>query len=114
VSREQAAIAELEPAADALREGNLDAALEALVSARPEELGNFAAKHVRASRSTRSDEVARYIFDWLAKRNGGQLRSSIGSLMSAWDRADAIDELAYIITHNGHPPNWVNEPEEES
>lgn len=49
---------------------------------------------------------AEYIFEWLERRNGGQLREAIES-MTVRDRRLAIDELALILLHGGRPPNWT-------
>jgi hypothetical protein len=56
-----------------------------------------------AERNLKSE--AEYIFEWLERRNRGQLREAIES-MRVLDRRLAIDELALILLHGGRPPNW--------
>ena len=56
-----------------------------------------------------SHEAAAYVIDWLRKRNGAQLRPAILA-MSVEDYELMHDELAEILKHGGHPPNWIKLP----
>lgn len=54
-------------------------------------------------------QLAAYVVDWLRKRNRSQLRPALLA-MSVEDYELMHDELAEILKHNGHPPNWVEPP----
>ena len=51
-------------------------------------------------------DLARYIFEWLAARNGGELANALDS-MTVRDQRIAHEELAQILMHGGKPPNWI-------
>jgi hypothetical protein len=51
-------------------------------------------------------ELAFYIFDWLEKRNGGELKDALDN-MRVCDQRLAHEELALILSCRGKPPNWV-------
>lgn len=51
------------------------------------------------------DALAAYIFDWLKRRNGGELSEPLEN-MRVGDARLAHEELALILRHEGHPPNW--------
>lgn len=53
------------------------------------------------------EKLAHTIFDWLRRRNGGQLREALGMLPLA-DYEMLISELTMILEHSGIPPNWVS------
>jgi len=50
--------------------------------------------------------LAGYIIDWLCRRNNDELRPAIEA-MRVIDHRLMHDELAHILKHGGHPPNWV-------
>jgi hypothetical protein len=52
------------------------------------------------------DPLAVYIVEWLRSRNAAQLDPAI-SAMSVEDYELLHDELAHILKHGGHPPNWI-------
>lgn len=51
-------------------------------------------------------QLALYIFEWLASRNGSELKGPLEN-MRIVDRNIAIDGLAHILEHKGKPPNWI-------
>jgi hypothetical protein len=52
------------------------------------------------------EELARYILDWLRKRNGGELEDAVAAMtVASFEMMQA--ELQLILTHRGKPPNWV-------
>lgn len=52
------------------------------------------------------EKLADYIVEWLETRNGAQLREAIEA-MPVGDFRLMREELALILEHQGHPPNWV-------
>jgi hypothetical protein len=51
-------------------------------------------------------DLAKYIIEWLCSRNRDELRSAIEDMCVANYKL-IHEELAYILMHKGHPPNWV-------
>jgi hypothetical protein len=51
-------------------------------------------------------QVAKYIMLWLRTRNASRLNPAIMA-MSVEDYELMQEELAHILKHNGHPPNWA-------
>lgn len=55
------------------------------------------------------EELAFYIIDWLCRRNEAELGDAILEMSVAEYRL-MHDQLAYILMHGGHPPNWEPRP----
>jgi ribosomal protein L39E len=58
-------------------------------------------------KTTSAESLAFYIYNWLERRNGGELAGPLGNQRVS-DRKLALDELALILKHGGKPPNWVS------
>lgn len=52
-------------------------------------------------------ELAKYIVEWLIRRNGAELQEPIES-MKVSDYRLMHEELEMILQHRGKPPNWVD------
>ena len=53
-----------------------------------------------------SYQLTKYIIEWLRSRCGAVLEPAIGAMTVA-DYESMHEELAHILIHCGHPPNWV-------
>jgi hypothetical protein len=58
--------------------------------------------------TTNDRELAEYIVRFMRRRNRAELEPAFGD-MRVSDFELMVDELAYVLHHGGHPPNWVPE-----
>lgn len=64
-----------------------------------------------AKPSEADHDLAEYLVRFLRRRNGAELEPAFGA-MRVEDFENLHDELAWILAHGGHPPNWLPEDEE--